>query len=126
MNAINFIQQHGVDKAREVVEGAPTLDCYFDPYDNSYMSQVHQHEWEMWKEDIERWDVCEWDVDVSDYILLSDLKRLVESMDLINSYGGIINAKMDIRYLDIDWDYDSPRRNRLEQAIADYEQIFGE
>ena len=23
MNAINFIKQHGVDKAREVVEGAP-------------------------------------------------------------------------------------------------------
>lgn len=125
MNAINFIQQHGIEKAREVVEGAPTLDCDFDPYDSSYMSQVHQHEWEMWKEDIKRWDVCEWDVDVSDYILVSDLKRLVESVDLIKSCGGIINAKYDVKHLDLDWGYDTPRVTRLKQAIADYESIYG-
>ncbi|KXO82675.1 hypothetical protein AYL20_01375 [Acinetobacter venetianus] len=55
---------------------------------------------------------------------LDDLKRLVESVDLVKSYGGIINAKHDIRLLDLDWDYDTPRVTRLKQAIADYEAIY--
>lgn len=120
MNAIKFIQQHGVDKAREVVEGAPTLYCDFDPYDSSYMSQVHQHEWEMWKEDIKRWDVCEWDVDVSDYILVSDLKRLVESVELVKEHYTLDRAKS---YAESP--YTAPEiKERLEQAIADYAEIY--
>ncbi|MEG2269478.1 MAG: hypothetical protein RSC68_34805, partial [Acinetobacter sp.] len=66
------------------------------------------------------------DYEPQNVIRLNDLKRLVESVDLVKSYGGIINAKMDIRYLDIDWDYDTLRRKRLKQAIADYESIGGE
>ena len=58
--------------------------------------------------------------------MLSDLKRLVESLDLVKSYGGIINAKHDVKYLDLDWDYDTPRVTRLRQAIADYELIYSE
>ncbi len=58
-------------------------------------------------------------------VLVLEIKRLVESVDLVKSYGGLMQAKMDIRYLDIDWDYDSPRRVRLDTAIADYESIYG-
>ncbi|MDR9533147.1 hypothetical protein RJC76_12010 [Acinetobacter nosocomialis] len=58
-------------------------------------------------------------------LFVDDLKRLVESLDLVKDYGGIINAKMDVRYLDIDWDYDSPRRVKLDQAIKDHESIYG-
>lgn len=121
MNAINFIKQHGVDKARKVVEGAPTLDCYFDPYDSSYMSQVHQYQWEMWKEDIERWDVCEWDVDVSDYILVLDLKRLVESIYLVKEHHTLDRA---IEYANSQ--YTAPEiKVCLLDAIADYKSIYG-
>ena len=56
---------------------------------------------------------------------LEDLKRLVESVDLVKSYGGIINAKHDVKYLDLDWDYDTPRVTRLKQAIADYKSVYG-
>ncbi|MEG2267283.1 MAG: hypothetical protein RSC68_23515 [Acinetobacter sp.] len=137
MNAIQFIKEKGVEKAMEVVDGAPALDCYFDPYDSSYMSQAHQYEWEMWKEDIKQWDVCEWDVDVSDYILLSDLKRLVESVDYVSIYGYekskdiLKNAPVGaecyswlignsgIRDKTVDL-------VKLKQAIADYESIGGE
>ena len=45
-------------------------------------------------------------------------------MDLVKSYGGIINAKHDVKYLDLDWDYDTQRVTRLKQAIADYESVY--
>ena len=45
-------------------------------------------------------------------------------MDLVKSYGGIINAKHDVKYLDLDWDYDTQRVTRLKQAIADYGVIY--
>ena len=101
MNAIQFIQQNGVEKAREVVEGAPELVEYYSTIDGEY-----------YRIEINAVDI-------------KQLKRLVESVDLVKSYGGIINAKHDVKYLDLDWDYDTPRVTRLKQAIADYEAIYG-
>lgn len=105
MNAIKFIQQHGIDKARKVVEGAPAICAYFEEYPlgvRYYRS----------------------DIGFNRTIKISDLKRLFESLDLVKSYGGIINAKHDVKYLDLDWDYDTQRVTRLKQAIADYESIY--
>ena len=124
MNAIQFIKEHGVDKAREVVEGAPEGatsiigEMYFRFTDKEY--------W-YWS-----FSGCKSKGKSEQYFYyqkrttdLSDLKILVESVDLIKSYGGIINAKHDVKYLDLDWDYDTPRVTRLKQAIADYESIYG-
>ncbi|QHI17092.1 hypothetical protein [Acinetobacter haemolyticus] len=104
MNAIDFIQKHGVEKARECIEEA---NAYCGFWVNAKTLELSKQ------------------IPSYDAVSIPDIQRLVESVELIKSYGGIINAKMDIRYLDIDWDYDSPRRKRLEQAIADYEQLFG-
>lgn len=124
MNAIQFIKDHGVEKAREVVEGAPEGatsiigEMYFRFTDKEY--------W-YWS-----FSGCKSKGKSEQYFYyqkrttdLSDLKILVESVDLIKSYGGIINAKHDVKYLDLDWDYDTPRVTRLKQAIADYESIYG-
>lgn len=100
MNAIQFIKEHGVDKAREVVEGAPEWASYFDGY-------LYSEKWFH-----------------GNSILISEINSLIESVDLVKSYGGIINAKHDVKYLDLDWDYDTPRVARLRQAIADYELLF--
>ena len=100
MNATDFIKQHGVEKAREVVECAPDLAEYYSTIDGEYY-RIELHA-----------------------VNLRHLKRLVESLDLVKSYGGIINAKHDVKYLDLDWDYDTPRVTRLKQAIADYELLF--
>lgn len=107
MNAIQFIQQNGVDKAREVVSGAPERATTVKP------SLDFKHV---------MYGICE--NAGGAYILLSDIKRLVESLDLVKSFGGIINAKHDVKYLDLDWDYDTPRVTRLRQAIADYKSIY--
>ena len=107
MNATDFIKQHGVDKAREVVNVAPDRATTVKP------SLDFKHF---------MYGICE--NATGAYILLSDLKRLVESVDLVKSYGGIINAKHDVKYLDLDWDYDTQRVTRLKQAIADYESVY--
>lgn len=109
MNAIQFIKDHGVEKAREVVEGAPNRANWYQAK-GKYSNDLYSCNHELYGE----------------AIMLSDLKRLVDSIDLITSYGGIINAQHEIKYLDLDWDYDSPRVTRLKQAIADYESIGGE
>ena len=102
MNAIQFIKDYGVDKARKVIDGAPDLAEYYSTIDGEYYRiEIHA-------------------------VNLRHLKRLVASLDLVKSYGGIINAKHDVKYLDLDWDYDTPRVTRLKQAIADYESIGGE
>lgn len=120
MNAIKFIQDNGVDKARKVVEGAPAFPVFgYCTVTGSYIfkranaTAYYHNETNSWSEEY-----------AIDLILLEDLKRLVESVDLVKSYGGIINAKHDVKYLDLDWDYDTQRVTRLKQAIADYESIY--
>ena len=118
MNAIQFIQQHGVDKAREVVEGAPVGVTHYGA--NNYWS---------WDGKIlkRRTDngffinsiygiSDEW---VSKTVSLSDLKHRVESMDLVESFNGVEMAK---RYLEEN--VECSDSERLEQAIADYESIY--
>ena len=105
MNAIKFIKEHGVDKAREVVEGAPEWAMSINLNNGMYYSRMEHKKGDTF---------------------LYDIKRLVESVDLVKSYGGIINAKHDVKYLDLDWDYDTPRITRLKQAIADYEPIYSD
>lgn len=103
MNAIKFIKYHGVDKAREVVEGAPDRATTVKP------SLDFKHF---------MYGICE--EAGGAYILLSDLKRLVESVDMLKRFGGIELSK--------EWilEYSSfPYRVELEQAIADYESIYG-
>ena len=110
MNAIQFIKENGVDKARKVVEGAPDLAEYYSTIDGEYY-RIELHA-----------------------VNLRHLKRLVESVDFINKFGGIINAKHELillqKHLNNTFGYvtiiTSEKIENLEQAIADYESIGGE
>lgn len=96
MNAQQFIKDHGVEKAREVVEGAPELAEYYSTIDGEYYR-----------------------IEIN-AVNLKQLKRLVESVDMLKRFGGIELSK--------EWilEYSSfPYRVELEQAIADYESIYG-
>ena len=111
MNAIQFIKEHGVEKAREVVEGAPDLAEYYSTIDGEYY-RIELHA-----------------------VNLRHLKRLVESVDLINANGGLNGTKNTVKLFQssldlglyhgvdgVDAEVEIPR---LKQAIADYEQLFG-
>lgn len=109
MNAINFIKQHGVEKARDVVEGAPAICTYVEEYPlgvRYYRS----------------------DIGFNMAIKISDIKRLVESVDLIGEYGGLYGA-IDFISGYTEEQLAKPIYSpmlRLKQAIADYESIGGE
>ena len=106
MNAIKFIKLYGLHSARVTVEDAQE--------NTHYCTETGYHSIKL---DV-AYEPC------PDCVYLSELKRLVDSLDLVKSYGGIINAKHDVKYLDLDWDYDTPRVTRLKQAIADYGVIY--
>ena len=89
MNAIKFIQQHGVEKARK---------HYLDIREAAnQVSFVH---------------ACE--------PFASQLNRLIESVDLVESLNGVETAK---RYLEENMECSDFKL--LKQAIADYESIYG-
>ncbi|ENW15613.1 hypothetical protein L313_2796 [Acinetobacter haemolyticus CIP 64.3 = MTCC 9819] len=95
MNAIKYIQQHGVDKARELLARLHNLGCP----DDMQITVING----MWHR-------------TANGFTYPDLKRLVESVDLVNEYGSLRTAKQ------ITWVDNKPR---LVQAIADYEAIYG-
>ncbi len=97
MKPEQFIREFGVEKAREVVEGAP------DGH-KGYNGVINQYTRGVW---------------FSRDVMLSDLKRLVESVDLVNSLGGIKAARSEA-HKDC-FVYNQP----LLAAIAAYESIYG-
>ena len=96
MNAINFIQDNGVDKAREVIDGAPEWASHFDGY-------LYSEKWFH-----------------GNSILISEINNLIESVDLVKRYGGIAEVKT----LHQDEFWNERAFKRLKQAIADYEAIY--
>ena len=130
MNAIQFIQQHGIEKARKVVEGAPDGATHFNEalsghYAKEGMLKM-KPQW-LWFNSINK----EWyyDFAAKDHIHLPDLKRLVESVDLIEHFGNDIGgAKQLLEFSKgcktIELSGSVITIERLKQAIADYESIY--
>lgn len=94
MDATQFIKEHGIKKAREVVATYHGIPYY------------------TFKEKTGGYSACQ-SVD------LSELKRLVESVDLVESLNGVETAK---RYLEENME--CPDFKLLKQAITDYESIY--
>lgn len=116
MNAIEFIKNNGVDKAREVVSGAPSNA---ESYQNGYYFRT-KPEFQFHNGFHPVWNLTDNDgewfkKDGFDPVLINDLKMLLESTRLVDQFGGLdkakllINTKKGMRY--------------LKQAIADYELI---
>ena len=98
MNAIKFIKEHGVEKARKVIDGAPELAEYYSTIDGEYYR-----------------------IEIN-AVNLKQLKRLVESVDLVDSYGGIDSCRNSIYMLHELTEDPEPIR----QAITDYESIYSD
>ena len=97
MNAYQFIKEHGVEKAREVVEGAPELAEYYSTIDGEYYR-----------------------IEIN-AVNLKQLKRLVESVDLVKEQYKLDRA---IEYANSQ--YTAPEiKVCLLDAIADYKSIYG-
>lgn len=115
MNAIQFVKEKGVDKARKVIDGAPEWAMSINFNNGMYYSRMEHKKGDTF---------------------LYDIKRLVESVDLIHANGGLNGTKNTITLfqssLDLGLYHGVEGVNaedeipRLKQAIADYESIGGE
>lgn len=108
--AIQFIQQHGVDKARKLAFDPlhPQMTHVTDD-GRHWLNKNHPH--------------CHaTENELKDMIVLADLKRLVESVDLIiNEFESVEMAEYE--YM-ICASHSEPYWIRTKQAIADYETIY--
>ena len=97
----DFIKQHGVEKARKVIDGAPEWAMSINFNNGMYYSRMEHKKGDTF---------------------LYDIKRLVESIYLVKEHYTLERAK---KYADSP--YTAPEiKERLKQAIADYESIGGE
>lgn len=115
MKPEQFIREFGVEKAREVVEGAPGFPVFgYCTLTGNYIfkrsnaTAYYHNETNSWSEDY-----------AIELILLEDLKRLVDSVDLVISLGGLKAARSEA-HKDC-FVYNQP----LLAAIAAYESIYG-
>ncbi|MEJ5205203.1 hypothetical protein [Acinetobacter junii] len=100
MNANQFIKDHGVDKAREVVEGAPEWAMSINFNNGMYYSRMEHKKGDTF---------------------LYDIKRLVESVYLVKEHHTLDRA---IEYANSQ--YTAPEiKVCLLDAIADYKSIYG-
>ena len=111
MDATQFIKEYGVEKAREVIDGAPANARYFETYPLRVRYYIS-------------------DIGCNRAISISELKRLVESVDLVEHFGNdLVGAKQLLEFSKdcktIELSGSVITVERLKQAIADYEQLFG-
>lgn len=120
MKPEQFIREFGEKKAREVVEGAPDLSLFYDL--------------EKQKQVLKESTSIEMAFLKNRFLPIEDLKRLVESLDIISDLDGIDAAKGTLdELIKLDWDEFEHRwidnwmctRPRLERAIKDHESIYG-
>ncbi|HEO1837445.1 hypothetical protein ACT4Z0_11250 [Acinetobacter baumannii] len=123
MNAGEFLKVHGLKLAKEVVEGAPNSATHYElTVDGSAYFKYENFDWfcieggEQIRTYMENHETCH-------LIPLNDLNRLVESVDLVESWGGID----DVKLYDLSHCKNKPESAgyKLLQAIADYESIYG-
>ncbi|MDC4952828.1 hypothetical protein OHW04_02155 [Acinetobacter baumannii] len=125
MKPEQFIRDFGEKKAREVVEGAPkNAQRYFL---GKYLKQGEWTWW--WSGYLGKWLQFEkhvyGDSKFEIAINLSDLKRLVESVDLVKKLGGRSGAIREyFEYVHSGKSELDIRPNELARAIADYESIY--
>ncbi|HAV5301834.1 TPA: hypothetical protein JI037_00640 [Acinetobacter baumannii] len=102
MKPEQFIREFGVDKARDLLDQLHKLGCP----DDMKITVING----MWQR-------------TSNGFTYPELKRLVESVDLVESWGGI----EDLKLYDLSHCKDKPESAgyKLLQAIRDHESIYG-
>ena len=135
MDATQFIKEYGVEKAREVVSGAPEGVSLFEyiPICSgfSYIKIIDGIRY-CFNPAANNWFVDNFKAEIS--FQFNDIKRLVESVDLVNCNGVWNGTKNTITLFQssldlglhhgvdgVDAEVEIPR---LKQAIADYEVIY--
>jgi len=103
MKPEQFIREFGEKKAREVVEGIPSkyMECYYSTL--CYCTKAKKYS-DRFNPRIE-------------LVNMADLKRLVHSVDRVNAFGGLKDAKAVVKM--------GKYYKYLKAHIINYESIYG-
>lgn len=127
MKPEQFIREFGVERARAVVDGAPECAEFYNNciYVKNPHSEGNTDYFARWSDGFNAWlDAKDSRDFIDESISLSDLKRLVESLDLVKKVGGIENAKTFDEYSIYCVEHWTDLE-RLQRAIACHESIYG-
>ncbi|MGS9896549.1 hypothetical protein [Acinetobacter baumannii] len=124
MNAIKFIQEHKAEKAREVIDAAPSTATHFtEALGGHYAKEVlrnNEFQWAWFNTIAQAWY---YDFESKERIQLSELRQLVESLELVGRLGGIDKCE---GYAQVCFFKNRDKYgNRIKQAMRDYESIYG-
>lgn len=109
MNAIDLIKAKGLPYVREIIKSAPANALQWN---EGYEFKCGQNAATISSEDREKY-----------FVDLSDINRLVESVDFINSLGGYALVKRNLKFSTmLNQFYTS--ESVVKKAIADYEAIY--
>lgn len=125
MKPEQFIRENGVEKAREVVDGAPEGATHYElNVDGDFYFKYQGFEWFCLADGLMVRTYME-DHETFHLIPLSDLKRLVESVEIIQFWHGIEWCKGLVEDYKEESIHKESYGHRIIQAIADYESIYG-
>ncbi len=90
MTTINNLS---IEQMREIVDGAPTQDCFYDTYEGLFYSKDHDHYWEWWDSDCKEWFECEFVVNQNEdgFLHLNDLRTAIAKHDTTDHVTDIRN-----------------------------------
>lgn len=140
MKPEQFIREYGVEKAREVVSDAPNGATLFRlggiEEIPTYLKMIDGKYWRYsWRKGfMEGCQVTYNKInDDGELVSLSDLKHLLESLDLVNCFDDLEQAKSWVSDMDEDFPYmfkgdtydNRFYKHELVTAIADHESIYG-
>lgn len=132
MKTNEFVKSVGLVEVKKYINNAHRKATHIYVGFVGVVSYFYQHPTLGWCEVDNRtigWDSdrCCYDVHppISSMFVINDLKRLVESHELVESYGGLASSKLLVNYPNFLNDEDvMTANNRLNKAIADVESCM--
>jgi len=128
MNAHKFVADFGIEKAKRVLEGAPKDSLYLNQLTGFYYKI--KCDYVMYGSDDESeggWVVSTWPIEdlgrSKHTISLEKLKQVVESVEIVESKGGLRKLKKEANCLF--YNGFEGIAESYEKSIADYESIYG-
>ncbi|RSC23532.1 hypothetical protein [Acinetobacter sp. FDAARGOS_515] len=126
MNAHKFVAEHGIDEAKRVLSGAPEGADLF--HTNTYIKNAHSEGYTdyfaRWSDGFKDWVNAIADREfIDESIDLSELKQVVESLELISWHGSLGSAKTTFKRKPVKSNLGMDGWNMLEKAITDYELV---
>ena len=121
MNAHKFVAEKGIKEAKAVFMGAPPSATHFNQNSlgGHYAKEVlfkRDFRWAWYNKINQSWY---YDFAEHNHFELSELKQVVESVEIVEFYGGLEESKN----LHADEFWHEKNYSRLQKAIADYELV---